>query len=203
MLGIVVDCLHSAFLVPEELFLDEPDASQTIWFLSFLRSLAILAAAILAGRGSLDVTLSVRSPLRSLSVSPFSFSPLRFPSFVSPLSPFSFLRLHLHLHLRLRLPQFAFARLGYLVRLLAFAPQSTPFLFLVWHSSMYCCVFEFNLAYFWFEWPILWLGFSVRATFLWCLYLVKISWMNEWLYFCRAWVALTYCVDCISSSYRT
>lgn len=45
MLGVAVVCLHGAFRVPEDLFLDEQEPSQTTGFLSFLRSPAAAAAA--------------------------------------------------------------------------------------------------------------------------------------------------------------
>ncbi|KAJ1416295.1 Prenylated rab acceptor PRA1 [Sesbania bispinosa] len=45
MLGVAVVCLHGAFRVPEDLFLDEQDNSQATGFLSFLRGPAAVAAA--------------------------------------------------------------------------------------------------------------------------------------------------------------
>ncbi|ESW11493.1 hypothetical protein PHAVU_008G034800 [Phaseolus vulgaris] len=45
MLGVAAICLHGAFRVPEDLFLDEQDASQTTGFLSFLRGPAAAAVA--------------------------------------------------------------------------------------------------------------------------------------------------------------
>lgn len=44
MLGVAVVCLHGAFRVPEDLFLDEQENSQTTGFLSFLRGAAANAA---------------------------------------------------------------------------------------------------------------------------------------------------------------
>ncbi|WVZ16078.1 hypothetical protein V8G54_009060 [Vigna mungo] len=46
MLGVAAVCLHGAFRVPEDLFLDEQDASQTTGFLSFLRGPAAVATAV-------------------------------------------------------------------------------------------------------------------------------------------------------------
>ncbi|KAK7349748.1 hypothetical protein VNO77_07376 [Canavalia gladiata] len=45
MLGVAVVCLHGAFRVPEDLFLDEQENSQATGFLSFLRGPATAAAA--------------------------------------------------------------------------------------------------------------------------------------------------------------
>lgn len=45
MLGVAVVCLHGAFRVPEDLFLDEQEPSQATGFLSFLRGPAAAAAA--------------------------------------------------------------------------------------------------------------------------------------------------------------
>ncbi|XP_027336206.1 PRA1 family protein B4-like [Abrus precatorius] len=44
MLGVAVVCLHGAFRVPEDLFLDEQENSQSTGFLSFLRGPAAAAA---------------------------------------------------------------------------------------------------------------------------------------------------------------
>ncbi|NMR96155.1 PRA1 family protein, partial [Vibrio parahaemolyticus] len=48
MLGVAVVCLHGAFRVPEDLFLDDQDNSQATGFLSFLRGPASAAAAAAA-----------------------------------------------------------------------------------------------------------------------------------------------------------
>lgn len=45
MLGVAVICLHGAFRVPEDLFLDDQENSQATGFLSFLRGPAAAAAA--------------------------------------------------------------------------------------------------------------------------------------------------------------
>ncbi|XP_057458193.1 PRA1 family protein B4-like [Lotus japonicus] len=45
MLGVAFVCLHGAFRVPEDLFLDEQEPSQTTGFLSFLRAPAAVASA--------------------------------------------------------------------------------------------------------------------------------------------------------------
>ncbi|XP_061375820.1 PRA1 family protein B4-like [Gastrolobium bilobum] len=45
MLGVAVVCLHGAFRVPEDLFLDEQDNSQATGFLSFLRTPAVAVAS--------------------------------------------------------------------------------------------------------------------------------------------------------------
>ncbi|KAI4353461.1 hypothetical protein L6164_002410 [Bauhinia variegata] len=44
MVGVAIVCVHGAFRVPEDLFLDEQDASQATGFLSFLRGAAANAA---------------------------------------------------------------------------------------------------------------------------------------------------------------
>ncbi|KAH1162824.1 hypothetical protein GLYMA_01G125900v4 [Glycine max] len=46
MLGVAVVCLHGAFRVPEDLFLDDQDNSQATGFLSFLRGPAASATAV-------------------------------------------------------------------------------------------------------------------------------------------------------------
>ncbi|WVZ06473.1 hypothetical protein V8G54_019819 [Vigna mungo] len=46
MLGVVVVCLHGAFRVPEDLFLDEQDTSQTTGFRSFLGGPAVVATVV-------------------------------------------------------------------------------------------------------------------------------------------------------------
>ncbi|KAK7260021.1 hypothetical protein RIF29_25724 [Crotalaria pallida] len=48
MLGVGVVCLHGAFRVPEDLFMDEQENSQTTGFLSFIRSAAAIAPAAAA-----------------------------------------------------------------------------------------------------------------------------------------------------------
>ncbi|KAG4109072.1 hypothetical protein AAZX31_03G042400 [Glycine max] len=48
MLGVAVVCLHGAFRVPEDLFLDDQENSQPTGFLSFLRGPASAAAAAAA-----------------------------------------------------------------------------------------------------------------------------------------------------------
>ncbi|KAL2337678.1 hypothetical protein Fmac_012124 [Flemingia macrophylla] len=52
MLGVAVVCLHGAFRMPEDLFLDDQETSQATGFLSFLRSPAVAAAAAVPSVGS-------------------------------------------------------------------------------------------------------------------------------------------------------
>ncbi|CAL0324672.1 unnamed protein product [Lupinus luteus] len=48
MLGVTVVCLHGSFRVPEDLFMDEQDNSQSTGFLSFIRGAAAVAPAAVA-----------------------------------------------------------------------------------------------------------------------------------------------------------
>ncbi|KAF1868114.1 hypothetical protein Lal_00018630 [Lupinus albus] len=48
MLGVAVVCLHGSFRVPEDLFMDEQENSQTTGFLSFIRGVAAIAPAATA-----------------------------------------------------------------------------------------------------------------------------------------------------------
>ncbi|XP_020239148.1 PRA1 family protein B4 [Cajanus cajan] len=52
MLGVAVVCLHGAFRVPEDLFLDDQENSQATGFLSFLRGPAVAAAAAVPSVGA-------------------------------------------------------------------------------------------------------------------------------------------------------
>ncbi|OIW19082.1 hypothetical protein TanjilG_06391 [Lupinus angustifolius] len=55
MLGVAVVCLHGSFRVPEDLFMDEQENSQTTGFLSFIRGAAAIAPAVAAQPPSVRV----------------------------------------------------------------------------------------------------------------------------------------------------
>ncbi|KAE9603137.1 putative prenylated rab acceptor PRA1 [Lupinus albus] len=55
MLGVAVVCLHGSFRVPEDLFMDEQENSQTTGFLSFIRGVAAIAPAATAPPPSVRV----------------------------------------------------------------------------------------------------------------------------------------------------